>query len=220
MKFLKFIQLFLLCITAVMAVLCYNNILSLKPDYVFVFFGAVGGICAVLLEIYSWQTKKISAAHVLVVGYVENFLEPVMIQIIEHKDAGDPPPKFYIFIPFEISKLDENAIVLLKDSLNKDGYKSASVDVQIPKQRPRNILLVTNSKKGNSFYFDIPTTLSSLSALIEYTIEKKKNTSPKNLKDDILRNYMNYFKAELIEILKDKGLYSYVTLIKSVNEIR
>ncbi|MDB4918496.1 STING domain-containing protein [Mucilaginibacter sp.] len=220
MKFLKFIQLFLLCVTAIMAALCYNNILSLKPDNLFVFFGAVGGICAVLLEIYSRQTKKFSVAHVLAVGYVENFLEPVMIQIIEQKNEGDPPPKFFIFIPFEISKLDENSIVLLKDSLNNDGYKSASVNVQIPKQRTRNILLVTNSTNGDSFYFDIPTTLSSLSALIEYTFEKKKNTSPKGLKDDIFRKYMDYFKGELIEILKDKGLYSYVTLVKSVNEIK
>lgn len=217
MKFLKFIQLLLLCITAIMAVLCYEDVLKFKPDNLFVFFGAIGGICAFLLEVYSRQTKKFSVANVLAVGYVKNFLEPVITQIIDQRETGAPPPKFYVFIPPGISQLDESAIVVLKDSLNNDGYKITPVAVQIPKQRTRNILFIT--KNGNSFYFDIPTTLSSLSALIEYTLEKKRNTSPENLKDGIFREYMNYFKGELVKTLKDKNLDKYVTLIKSIDEI-
>jgi len=217
MKFLKIIQLLLLCITAIIAALCYGDVLEFKPDNLFVFFGAIGGICAFLLEVYSRQAKKFSAANVLAVGYVKNFLEPVMIQILDHKKPGDPIPKFYVFIPLEISKLEENSIVLLKKSLDNDGYVSAPVNVQIPKQRTRNILLIT--KNGNGFYFDIATTLSSLSALIEYTLEKKKNTSPEKLKDTIFKEHINYFKDELIKLLKDKDLDKYVTLIKSIEEI-
>ena len=220
MKFLKIIQLLLLCITAIIAALCYGDVLEFKPDNLFVFFGAIGGICAFLLEVYSRQAKKFSAANVLAVGYVKNFLEPVMIQILDHKKPGDPIPKFYVFIPLEISKLEENSIVLLKKLLNNDGYESATINVQIPKQRPKNILFITNSENGNSFYFDIATTLSSLSALIEYTLEKKKNTSPESLKDSIFTEYMNYFRAELIKLLKDKDLDEYVMFIKSIEEIK
>lgn len=78
MKFLKLIQLLLLCITAIIAALCYEDVLKFKPDNLFVFFGAIGGICAFLLEVYSRQTKKSSVANVLAVGYVKNFLEPVI----------------------------------------------------------------------------------------------------------------------------------------------
>jgi hypothetical protein len=217
MKILKVIQLFLLIATAIIAVLCYFDVLTFKPDNLFVIFGAVGGICAFLLEAYSRETKKFSVANVLAVGYIKNFLEPVMTQIIvEHPDKA---PKFYIFIPSKISDLDDNNIARVKASLNRVSYQSETVSIAIQNQRAKNILLVSNANKHDGFYFDVPTTLSAMIALIEYQVEKRGNTSSKKMTDAIFKQYIGYFKKELIEVLKDKNLAGYVTLVNSADEI-
>jgi len=217
MKFLKATQLILLIATVIIAGLCYFDILTFKPDNLFVIFGAVGGICAFLLEAYSRETKKFSVANVLAVGYIKNFLEPVMTQIIvQHPGKA---PKFYIFIPSKISDLDDNNITRVKASLNQKSYTSETVTIPIPNQRAKNILLISSAINKDSFYFDVPTTLSAMIALIEYEVEKKGNTSSKRMTDAIFKQYIRYFKKELIDVLKDKNLAGYVILINSADEI-
>lgn len=219
-SFLKYVQLLFLAATILLAVCCLFGWVTIDTEHIYVLFGALPSLGVVFQEFHSRELEKFSTVNVLAVGYVKNFLNPVMTRIVTAQPTA-VKPVFYIYLPADLSELEEKSLDVLVSRFKVPPYSAMQEDVRISAVLTKKIIRITKAGSSNVSYIDFPATLLSLNALIEYRMHKEKNRSGKEEKRDMAAKYIDSFKDEVINIMGEmnKTLVDQLVFIRDIKEI-
>lgn len=180
-----------------------------QPEPITVMLGLISVAVSGLANKYSHalDIEQYSVANVLAKGYVNNFVEPVMTQLMKDSKGSGNKPLLYIFIPELLSELTPKSIDRLKAKLKTKGLSENTLKVKINEGRGvRDVMTVSNSNNKN-VYFDFPNTLFSLTDFVEFKMNSPKDSLNVDLKNKIGKEYIERFKKQLIESLQEKHLH-------------
>lgn len=204
------IQIVLWFASAFFAIIWIFNIpFRYQPEPITVMLGLISMAVSGLANRYSHalDIEQYSVANVLAKGYVNNFVEPVLTQLIKDSIGKENNPLFYIFIPELLSELTPKSIDRLKAKLKAKGLSENTVKVKLNEGRGvRDVMTVSNSNNKN-VYFDFPNTLFSLTDFVEFKMNSPKDSLNIDLKNKIGKKYIERFKKQLIESLEEKHLH-------------
>src|SRR5258708_5974937 len=181
------------------------------PEPATVLLGLVSSAVTALVNEYSRRLKKeeFSTSYALAYGYVNNFLEPVVTQLVKTQIAGSPKPRMMIYIPDRLNELEPKHIDRLMTRLREKSFTSNVVNVSLAEGRARDLLTVC--KRGGEFvYFDFPTTLLTLNSYIDYKVESGKESFAEEEKIKLGKEYILTFKNALTKMLEQKQMTDYV----------
>lgn len=190
-----------------------------EPEPLTVALGLIATASSAILKQYEnkLEVEKFSIADALAVGYVDNFAEPLLTQLIKNNKIA----LFHIFIPEKLSDLYPKNIDRLISELKEHNLKNKTVNVELDEGRgARDVLSVFNAN-GDNIYFDFPNTLLTLNPLINFKIESKKNSFNEKDKALLGKLYISRFQEAVKKRLEEKNLYpKYVQFTHSLNEIQ
>lgn len=167
--------------------------------------GAVSGLVNQYTQAIDFE--QYSVANVLAKGYVNNFVEPVLTQLMKESNGNGNKPLLYIFIPELLCELTPKSIDRLKVKLKEKGLSENTLKVNINEGRGvRDVMTISNSSNKN-VYFDFPNTLFSLTDFVEFKVNSPRNSINVKQKNKIGKEYIERFKKQLIESLQEKQLH-------------
>ena len=152
-----------------------------------------------------FEKTEYSPADVLALGYVNNFLVPVITQL---KEDGVKKPSLCIYKPNKIYELESSNIYAIKAELRSREYSLVEVEVKLnlKQARARDILTIQKND-SNQIYFDFPNTLLSLLSYIDYKAESKANTLSDKIKTELGVNLIFEFYKKAEELAKEKRIH-------------
>lgn len=150
-----------------------------------------------------FERTEYSPADILALGYVNNFLLPVITQL---KEDGIKNPSLCIYKPSKINELEASNIDAIKAELRNKNYLLQEVKLNLKQARARDILTIQKNE-NKQIYFDFPNTLLSLLNYIDYKAESKANSSPDKLKTDLGIILIAKFYKKVEELAKEKRIY-------------
>lgn len=204
------IQIVLWFTSAFFAIIWIFNIpFHYQPEPITVMLGLISMAVSGLANRYSHalDIEQYSVANVLAKGYVNNFVEPVMTQLMKDSNGNGNKPLLYIFIPELLNELTPKSIDRLKAKFKTKGLSENTIKIKINEGRGvRDVMTVSNSNNKN-VYFDFPSTLFSLTDFVEFKMDSPKNSLNVDLKNKIGKEYIERFKKQLIESLQEKQLH-------------
>lgn len=161
---------------------------------------------AALNQIHRWLLKEAeySPAYSLAIGYVTNFVSPLITQLLEN---GISNPKVYIYKPKDFAELFKENIDRIKAQVQNQGFHLSEVNLDLKHSRARDILTIKKSKT-KIVYFDFPNTLLSLIAYVDYKVNSKKDSfaDKKRLTEDLIEKF--YQKVD--ELLESENIQEHV----------
>ncbi len=178
---------------------------SLDKEALFVILTSV----AVLLnQFHKWllAEAEYSPAYALALGYVNNFIEPVIAQLIED---GIKTPLVYIYRPKTISELYKTNIDKTKATIKNMQFDLTELQLNLKHGRARDILTIQKSKTKKVF-FDFPNTLLSLSAYIDYKTSSGANQFNDKEKVKLTEELFEKFYSKVNDLAKEKNLDEYI----------
>lgn len=178
---------------------------SLDQEALFVILTTV----AVLLnQFHKWLLKEAeySPAYALALGYVNNFIEPVITQLIED---GVKKPLVYIYRPKVISELYKSNIDKTKATIKNMQFDLTELQLNLKHGRARDILTIQKSKTKKIF-FDFPNTLLSLSAYIDYKTSSGTNQFNDKEKVKLTEELFEKFYIKVNDLTVEKNLDEYI----------
>lgn len=190
-----------------------------EPEPLTFALGLIAVASSAILNRYNnkLELEKFCTANALAVGYVNNFIEPVLTQLIKNNKNSI----LYIFIPEKISDLFPKNIDRLVSELKERNLSNKTINVKLQEGRgARDIMSIINAN-GDNVYFDFPSTLLTLNILIDYKIESKKNSFNSTEKELLGKLYIAKFKETAKTLLEEKNLFpKYVEFSNSLEEIQ
>ncbi len=159
-------------------------------------------------QAYKWllEDAEYSPAYALALGYVNNFIEPSIVQLIEN---GIKNPQIYIYKPENIKELYKSNIDKTKATMKNNSFAVNELQLDLKHGRARDILTIQKSKT-KMIYFDFPNTLLSLSAYIDFKIATRKNEVDFEEKSELTRALFDKFYNKVDELLKTKNLDTHI----------
>lgn len=151
-------------------------------------------VFAVLNQVHRWlfDESEFSPAYALALGYVSNFLAPVITQLIED---GEKNPIIYVYKPRQLTELSKDNLDRMKAEIRNNDFELREVNMKLKHARARDILTVQKAK-DRKVYFDFPNTLTSIVSYVDYKIASGENSSSAKVKEKLT--------AELIQKFYDK----------------
>ena len=176
---------------------------------------AIIGILFIIKEItIQRQMRKIeslefSPAISLAHGYVNNFLEPAIDELLS-KNGADLD--FKVFIPNDLDELSDQQIDRMKHLIQAKGFRLKEIKLKRKRGRPHDVITI-EKQIGSVSYFDFPRTLLSLQSYIDYKIDTNKNESPDIKKQVLRKKLIEAFHEEVKRLIRKKNLDSMVTFV-------
>lgn len=186
------------------------------------YWEATIGILFIAKEVViRWQMRKIdslefSPAISLAHGYVNNFLEPAINEILLKNGAS--VTSFKIYIPDELDELSDQHIDRMKLEIKSKGYQLNEIKLKRKTGRPHDLLTV-EKHAGSLSYFDFPRTLLSLQSYIDYKVESSKNESLDSKKQMLGTKLIKAFRDEVQRLVEKKKLGEMVTYVNETLDI-
>lgn len=179
------------------------QVFGVKIDLEALFVGLTA-VAVSLNQVHKWllAEAEYSPAFALALGYVNNFIEPAITQIIEN---GISKPLLYIYKPESIDELFETNIDRTKATIKNNSFELNELQLNLKHGRARDILTIQKSKT-KMVYFDFPNTLLSLSAYIDFKIVSKANATDDKQKKELTELLFKKFYDKVDELLKVKNL--------------
>lgn len=150
-----------------------------------------------------FERTEYSPADVLALGYVNNFLLPVITQL---KEDGIKNPSLCVYKPGKINELEASNIDVIKAELRNKNYLLQEVKLNLRQARARDILTIQKNE-NKQIYFDFPNTLLSLLNYIDYKSESKANTCSDKLKIELGISLITKFYSKVEELAKEKRIH-------------
>jgi hypothetical protein len=165
-------------------------------------------VAALLNQFHKWLLKEAeySPAYALALGYVNNFIEPVITQLLED---GIKKPLIYVYQPKSISELYKSNIDKTKATIKNMEFDLTELQLNLKHGRARDILTIQKSKTKKVF-FDFPNTLLSLSAYIDYKISSGANEFNDKEKLKFTEELFKKFYFKVNELVIEKNLKEYI----------
>jgi hypothetical protein len=191
------------------------------PEKLLELLGLLSAASLVMNEAYERWLEKYSAANVLAVGYIKNFIEPVMES--QYRQQQDQPKSFtvkvlYILMPERIAEINS---IALQSFIAKAKLESIEISIPVIMRNRNNIDIneINNSETQACFYLDTPNTISSLEALIDYKLAKKANSKNEAARQKPEKKYLGMFKDEMQRLIDEKSMRNDVKIITSVDKL-
>jgi hypothetical protein len=184
------------------------------PEPITVVLGLIStAVTALLSEFGSrLEEEEFSLPYALAYGYVHNFIEPLISQLMKQIPLGSPKPRLYIYIPSKLSELEPRNIERVIGKIRMMSFEDKIVNLEFQEGRARDILTVTGN--GNKrVYFDFPNTLLSLNSLIDYKMESRKNRFSDSAREEMAKKYITKFKQVIEKLLESRDLTEYVFFV-------
>jgi hypothetical protein len=184
------------------------------PEPITVILGLIStGVTALVNEFGSrLEEEEFSLPYALAYGYVNNFIEPLITELLRTVPVGGPAPRLYVYVPDSLRELEpkniENAIARMRMMKFEDKV----VNLQFREGRARDVLTVSRGP-GQLVYFDFPNTLLSLNSLIDYKIESRKNQFNDSVRAGMGREYIRKFREVTEKLVESKSLKDYVFFV-------
>ncbi|WP_420583111.1 STING domain-containing protein [Reichenbachiella sp.] len=144
-------------------------------------------------------SPAISLAH----GYVNNFLEPAISELLQKN--GSSNLDFKVYIPSELEELSDQQIERMKLQIQSKGYQLNQIKLKRKTGRPHDILTV-EKQEGSVSYFDFPRTLLSLQSYIDYKVASSRNESTDFKKQVLGNKLIEAFNKEVRRLIEKKNL--------------
>lgn len=159
-------------------------------------------------QIHKWllEDAEYSPSYALAIGYVNNFLEPAIVQLIED---GVKEPIFYIYKPESIIELFKSNIDKTKAIIKNNSLELNEIQLNLKHGRARDILTIHKSKT-KMIYFDFPNTLLSLTAYINFKIESKVNKANDEQKKELTQLLFYKFYSKVDELIKERNIENHI----------
>lgn len=172
-------------------------------------FAATTGSLVIINQILRKLLKdaEYSPAYALAVGYVNNFIAPVITQL---KENGIKNPKLCIYRPSHFDELTSDNVDRVKADLIHKKYELTEINLKLKGARARDILTLNKKDKVHT-YFDFPNTLISLYGYVDYKIESKANTNIENTKNELIAELIEQFYLKVDEMIKSKNLQNSIS---------
>lgn len=179
-----------------------------EPEPVTVLLGLISGAITGLLNEYSQRLAKeeFSTSYALAYGYVNNFLEPAITQLLKQNSKL----KFYIYLPERLSELEPKQVERTVVRMKEKNFSNQIINLELNEGRPRDILLISKGD-GDSVYFDFPTTLLTLNSYIDYKVESRSGSFAEDDKVKMGVEFISKFKEALLTMIEKKGLQEYIS---------
>lgn len=191
---------------------------TFEPEPLTFAIGLIAAASSAILKKYNdkLEQEKFCTANALAVGYVNNFIEPILTQLIKNNKNS----KLYIFIPEKLSDLYPKNIDRLIAELKVRNLSNKTINVKLDEGRGvRDIMSIINAN-GDNVYLDFPSTLLTLNILIDYKIESKKNSFNEKEKARLGKLYIAKFKETTQTLLEEKNLLpKHVEFSNSLNQV-
>jgi hypothetical protein len=186
--------------------------LPFEPEPVTVILGLVSAAFTALMNEYAnaLEKEEYSVSYALAYGYVINFLEPVITEILKQTPAGERPA-FYIYIPERLHELEPKSIDRTLIRLREKNLTTQSINLQLTEGRVRDVLFI--SKGNQNVYFDFPTTLLTLNSFILYKAEASKNSFGDEEKTKLGKAYIQEFQKTVSKMLDERALTEYISFV-------
>lgn len=189
------------------------NITYFNPEAAFtvllILSTSFGGVYKLL-----YSEAEYSPAYALAYGYVENFLEPTITQLIENGES----PKFIIFRPDSLDALTEKNVKRIRGTIKAGEFELQDLVLESSSARSRDIILI-EKKSGEQLYFDIPNTLISLNPYIEYKISAKDNESDEEKKKALGEKLIEKFFIKVQQLSIKKNIWQYIRFVDDVSRV-
>jgi hypothetical protein len=180
------------------------------PEPVTVVLGLMSTATTALLSEYAsrLEQESFSPAFALAYGYVNNFVEPVLTQLIKQHKLD---VLLYIYIPEKLAELEPRSIDRIMAHIRERNFNDEVVNLEFAEGRARDILSIRQSA-NNPVYFDFPNTLLTLNSFIDYKLNTARKPSH-DARDLLGRQYIGKFRDTVKEITDAKGLSSHIRFI-------
>jgi hypothetical protein len=184
------------------------------PEPITVVLGLIStAVTALLSEFDSrLQEEEFSLPYALAYGYVNNFVEPLISQLLKNIPLGSPVPRLYIYVPERLSELEPRNIERVIGRIRMKSFEDKVVNLEFQEGRARDVLTVTQSN-NQKVYFDFPNTLLSLNSLVDYKMESRKNRFSDAIKEEMAKDYIIKFKQVIEKLIEAKDLKDYVFFV-------
>lgn len=161
-------------------------------------------VAVLLNQIHRWllADAEYSPAYALALGYVNNFIEPTITQLMEN---GVAKPVIYIYRPQNIEELYQPNIDRTKALIKNHSFELNELQLNLKHGRARDILTIQKAK-SKMIYFDFPNTLLSLSAYIDFKISSRANENEDKKKTELTELLFDKFYEKADSLLEGKNL--------------
>lgn len=162
------------------------------------------------------EAEQYSISYALAYGYTNNFIEPVITQLLVKRQGDEDPPRLYIYIPQKLSELEPRAIERTLARMRARDYRCDPLELESQEGRIRDVLTICKTNNGTGLdYFDFPTTLLTLASYVDYKLAKQENRFNQAQITQLGRRYIQEFHQELIRMLERKNIAGYVCFTDS-----
>lgn len=184
------------------------------PEPITVVIGLIStAVTALLSEFGSrLQEEEFSLPYALAYGYVNNFVEPLISQLLKNIPLGSPTPRLYIYIPAKLAELEPRNVERVIGRIRMKNFEDKVINLEFQEGRARDVLTVTQSN-NQRVYFDFPNTLLSLNSLIDYKMESRRNRFSDSIREEMAKDYIVKFRQVIERLVEAKDLKAYVFFI-------
>src|SRR5690606_31688554 len=158
------------------------------------------------------EEEEFSLPYALAYGYVNNFVEPLISQLLKNIPLGSPVPKLFIYIPEKLSELEPRNIERIIGRIRMKNFEDKVIHLEFQEGRARDMLTI-NQRGTGRVSFDLPTTLLSLNSLIDYKLESRRNRFSDSIREEITKDYIQTFRQVIERLSQSKDLTDYVSFI-------
>ena len=158
------------------------------------------------------EEERFSTPMALAAGYVANFIEPALTHLLKQTQANEAPPRLHIYIPKRLEELNPASRERILARIRAAHCQEEAMQLDFQEGRARDIIAITRSGNADRVYFDFPTTLLTLTALVDYKVDSAENRSAAQEKEALGHEYITHFKDFLLDRLAQLGLSEYVVL--------
>lgn len=164
------------------------------------------------------QLEKEIFPYSVVMGYVGNFLSPV----IDYMKEKEPTSHIYVHMPTRVKDLEENHKLrfdsispYIERTLSLDSISQVTLKTRMPRGSRVHRLYSSSNERLNNQYLDFASTTSTFLAIAN----KKKGFGPYKDVDveSLIREYTDIFIKQVNEELKGDSIH--VTFITSIADI-
>lgn len=180
------------------------------PEPITVILGLLSTATTALLTEYAsrLEQESFSPAYALAHGYMNNFIEPVITQLLRTYSSS---LLLYIYVPEKLSELEPRSIDRIMARIREKNFSDKIVNLEFAEGRARDVLSIQKID-GQSVFFDFPSTLLTLSSFLDYKMKLAKNPSPEN-RELWAKQYIAKFRGTVQEIMTEKGLSQHIRFI-------
>ena len=180
------------------------------PEPVTVVLGLMSTAVTALLSEYSsrLEQESFSPAYALAYGYVNNFLEPVLTQLVKQRGSG---VTMYVYIPEKLAELQPRSIDRTMALIREKHFRDEVVNLEFAEGRARDVLFI-QQVGGSQAFFDFPSTLLTLNSFIDYKVKTMRSPSAEK-RDEWGSRYIKKFQETVSTLAEEKGVLNHVRFI-------